>query len=68
MFDPNAMNMQDLTTDDVSRINKAMKTEQFGNLMQDYLDEISDPKNRDEYDHTHCKIVVLLLVLSRNCI
>ncbi|CAD7970826.1 unnamed protein product [Amoebophrya sp. A120] len=50
MFDPNAMNMQDLTTDDVSRINKAMKTEQFGNLMQDYLDEISDPKNRDEYD------------------
>ena len=27
-----------------------MKTEQFGNLMQDYLNEISDPKNRDEYE------------------
>ena len=50
MFNPDAMQMQDLTTDDVSRINKAMKSEQFGNLMQDYLDEISDPNHRGEYD------------------
>ncbi|CAD7922159.1 unnamed protein product [Amoebophrya sp. A25] len=50
MFDPGAMQMKDLTTDDVSRINKAMKTEQFGSLMQDYLQEISDPNNRAEYD------------------
>ena len=42
--------MEDLNSDDISRINKAMKTKEFGNLMQDYLNEISDPNNRSEYD------------------
>ena len=27
-----------------------MKTKEFGNLMQEYLNEISDPGNRGEYD------------------
>ena len=42
--------LNDITTDDVSRINKAMKTKEFGNLMEEYLGEISDPNNREEYD------------------
>lgn len=51
MYDPGvAAGDTTFTTDDVSRINKAMKTKEFGNLMQEYMEEISDPKHRDEYD------------------
>jgi len=39
-----------LTQEDVSMLGKAMKKKKFRGLMQEYVDEISDPANRDEYD------------------
>ena len=40
----------DMTTDDVSKINKALKDPKFGDMLADYVNEVSDPKNRAEYD------------------
>jgi len=40
----------DLTRDETRKITQAMKQPEFLNLMNDYMLEISDPKNKDEYD------------------
>jgi dynein assembly factor 2 len=39
-----------MTQDEVSMIGKAMKRKKFRGLMQEYVDEVSDPANREEYD------------------
>jgi len=39
-----------ITKDEFKKIEKAMKRPEFGELMSDYMKEISDPKNREEYD------------------
>ncbi|CAD8191628.1 unnamed protein product [Paramecium pentaurelia] len=39
-----------ITRDEFKKIEKAMKKPEFAELMGDYMKEISDPKNREEYD------------------
>ena len=39
-----------LTSDEVEKLEKAFKEEEFRKLMADYVEEISDPKNRAETD------------------
>lgn len=46
--DPSSFN--DLTHDEVNKIGRAMKKPEFMGLLSDYMMEISDPKNKDEYD------------------
>eukprot|EP00941_MAST-03F_sp_MAST-3F-sp1_P001018 g1018.t1 len=39
-----------LSVEEANRMKEAFKKKEFKDLFQDYLDEISDPKNRAEYD------------------
>jgi len=39
-----------ITSDDLSRVNKAMKDPKFKDFMQDYWDEMTAEGNREEYD------------------
>ena len=38
------------TEGELSALNKAMKKPEFRSLLNEYVDEISDPKNKDEYE------------------
>ena len=40
----------DITQEEYQRIEKAMKDEKFVKLLNEYMDEISDPKNKEEYE------------------
>jgi len=40
----------DISQDEVSMLGKAMRKKKFRGLMQEYVDEISDPAHRKEYD------------------
>lgn len=40
----------DITKDEVDRIGKALKDEQFRKMFLEYAEEISDPKNRETYE------------------
>ncbi|EAR90920.1 pre-RNA processing PIH1/Nop17 protein (macronuclear) [Tetrahymena thermophila SB210] len=40
----------DMTKDEFRRIEKAMSKPEFAGMLNDYMLEISDPKNKDEYD------------------
>ena len=40
----------DITKDEVDRIGKALKNEEFRKMFLDYAQEISDPKNREIYE------------------
>lgn len=40
----------DITKDEVDRIGKALKNEEFRKMFLDYAKEISDPKNREIYE------------------
>lgn len=44
------VDLKDLTYDEVSKLKSAIKKPEFLGLMNDYMLEISDPKNKDEYD------------------
>ena len=39
-----------LTKEEQERLSEAIKKPEFQELMNDYMQEISDPKNREEYD------------------
>jgi hypothetical protein len=39
-----------MTKDEMNGIAKAMEHPEFREMMNDYINEISDPNNRDEYD------------------
>ena len=39
-----------LTKEEQDRLSEAIKKPEFQELMNDYMQEISDPKNREEYD------------------
>lgn len=41
----------DITKDEVDRIGKALKNEEFRKMFLDYAQEISDPKNREIYEN-----------------
>jgi dynein assembly factor 2 len=40
----------DMTQEEVSMLGKAMKKKKFRGLIQEYVDEVTDPNNREEYD------------------
>uniref|UniRef100_A0A8B9LAS1 PIH1 N-terminal domain-containing protein n=1 Tax=Astyanax mexicanus TaxID=7994 RepID=A0A8B9LAS1_ASTMX len=40
----------ELTTDEITRLNKALKDEKFRELLREYTEEISDPENRRRYE------------------
>lgn len=40
----------DMSKDEFRRIENAMKQPEFAGMLNDYMLEISDPKNKDEYD------------------
>lgn len=40
----------DMSKDEFRRIEKAMKAPEFAGMLNDYMLEISDPSNKDEYD------------------
>merc|ERR1719235_1501070 len=40
----------DITQEEVSMLGKAMKKKKFRGLIQEYVDEVTDPNNRAEYD------------------
>ena len=42
--------MDEVTADEVSRLARAMKEPEFQTLFREYLDEISDPQSRAEYE------------------
>ena len=44
------IDLKDLTYDESMRLKKAIKKPEFLGLMNDYMMEISDPNNKDEYD------------------
>eukprot|EP00929_Paragymnodinium_shiwhaense_P064178 TRINITY_DN32119_c0_g1_i1.p1 TRINITY_DN32119_c0_g1~~TRINITY_DN32119_c0_g1_i1.p1 ORF type:complete len:878 (+),score=279.67 TRINITY_DN32119_c0_g1_i1:102-2735(+) len=49
-MEPRGMkNMEDITAEEVSRLNKAMKDSKFRDYMDEYCKETSDPKHRKEY-------------------
>merc|ERR1719414_489183 len=41
--------MKDITQEEVSRLTKAMKSQEFRGHMDEYCKEVSDPRNRKEY-------------------
>ena len=42
--------LEDMTRDDLKKIEKSMKKPEFMGLLNEYMIEISDPKNKNEYD------------------
>lgn len=42
--------LDNLTRDDLKKIEKSMKRPEFMGLLNEYMVEISDPKNKNEYD------------------
>ena len=44
------LNMDKLTRDDLKKIEKSMKRPEFMGLLNEYMVQISDPKNKNEYD------------------
>ncbi|KAF4695977.1 PIH1 domain containing [Perkinsus olseni] len=51
-FDPEVMKelKKDITHEEVSQLTRAMKRPEFKEHFQEYIDEISDPKNKKEYE------------------
>ncbi|EEQ97526.1 conserved hypothetical protein [Perkinsus marinus ATCC 50983] len=51
-FDPEVMKelRKDITHEEVSQITRAMKRPEFQEHFKEYIDEISDPKNKKEYE------------------
>jgi len=49
MAAPNSSNFS-FTEGELTALNKAMKKTEFRSLLNEYVDEISDPKNKDEYE------------------
>jgi len=47
-INPNAKGLEDLnmTTDEVNRFSEALKKKEFVDMLGDYMNEISDPKNK----------------------
>ena len=39
-----------MTEDEVKRFSEAMKKKEFVDLLGDYMNEISDPNNKSEYE------------------
>lgn len=39
-----------MTREEFKKLRKSMKDEKFHELLGDYMKEVSDPKNTDEYD------------------
>jgi dynein assembly factor 2 len=42
--------LDNLTREDLKKIEKSMKRPEFMGLLNEYMVEISDPKNKNEYD------------------
>ena len=42
--------LEDMSREDLKKIEKSMKRPEFMNLLNEYMVEISDPKNKNEYD------------------
>ena len=42
--------LENLTRDELKKIEKSMKRPEFMGLLNEYMVEISDPKNKNEYD------------------
>ena len=40
----------ELTKSEMDNLSQAMKKPEFINLLQDYVNEISDPKNKEEHE------------------
>ena len=47
---PRAPGESEMTREEFKKIKKSMKDEKFHELLGDYMKEISDPANMDEYD------------------
>jgi hypothetical protein len=47
-INPNAKGLEDLnmTPDEVNRFSEALKKKEFVDMLGDYMNEISDPKNK----------------------
>ena len=46
----NDLKLDGLTRDEIKKIEKSMKRPEFMGLLNEYMVEISDPKNKAEYD------------------
>ena len=44
------LKFDDVTREDLKKIEKSMKRPEFMGLLNEYMIEISDPKNKNEYD------------------